>query len=147
MSDHWIIDPSVLIQFYIVDTFSLRVRTLMGGLSKSPPDQFYIPEFGLLECTNILWKHVRFSGLSIDHAKQSIQQLRDLPLIVHSARNILDRAFEIGIQHQLAVYDSAYIALAENLDYPLISVDAKQLKVAAEVGIKLKPVTDFAEFS
>jgi len=41
-------------------------------------------------------------------------------------------------------YDSAYIALAENLGLPLITADEKQANAAQSVGAKLKPLTDFA---
>jgi predicted nucleic acid-binding protein len=48
------------------------------------------------------------------------------------------------VQHNLAIYDSVYIALAERLGFPLITADAKQAAAAAGVGATLKPTADFA---
>lgn len=62
----------------------------------------------------------------------------------HTAETkVLPRALEIGLKHQLAVYDSVYIALAEQLGYSLITDDGKQAAAATAEGITLKPITDF----
>jgi len=55
----------------------------------------------------------------------------------------MPRALEIGLKHQLAIYDSIYIALAEKLNYPLITVDQKQAKASQAEGITLKNIADF----
>jgi len=55
----------------------------------------------------------------------------------------MPRALEIGLKHQLAIYDSIYIALAEKLNYPLITVDQKQAKASQAEGVTLKNIADF----
>lgn len=57
--------------------------------------------------------------------------------------DLLSRALELGLKHQLAIYDSLYIALAESLDCPFITVDSRQEAAAKAEGIVIKPVTDF----
>jgi len=47
------------------------------------------------------------------------------------------------LKHQLAIYDSIYIALAEKLNYPLITVDQKQAKASQAEGVTLKNIADF----
>ena len=66
-----------------------------------------------------------------------------LPMYIEPAPLLLQRALEIGLQHQLVVYDSAYIALAERLSYPFITVDARQEQAARALGVTLKPISDF----
>jgi predicted nucleic acid-binding protein len=56
---------------------------------------------------------------------------------------LLTRGLQIGLAHQLALYDSVYLALAEKLRYPLITVDERQAKAAAALGLILKSITDF----
>src|SRR5260370_36494708 len=113
MTQTYVLDPSILIQAYIADTETARVQTLLAGLENDPPDAFYVPEFCLLECTNILWKRVRFHGMPVAQAKQAIEDLRTLPLLSRASADFLVRAFEIGLTQQIAVYDSIYIAMAE----------------------------------
>lgn len=143
----WVVDVSVLIQAYILEADTKRVYTLLAGLKNNPPDPLHIPEFAPLECANILWKHVRFSGMIEAQAEKSIDELLDLPLAIHISKHLLKRALKIGLAHQLAIYDSIYLALAENLNIPLITVDTKQAETAKKVGIQLKAITDFPEFS
>ncbi len=57
--------------------------------------------------------------------------------------DLLVRALQIGLEHKLAIYDSVYIALAEKHNLPLITADARQAAAAQQVGVTLKPVTDF----
>ena len=82
MKQSCVLDPSILIQAYIADTDSARVQTLLAGLENDPPDEFYIPDFCLLECTNILWKRVRFNGMPVAQAKQAVDDLRALSLLI-----------------------------------------------------------------
>ncbi len=137
----YIVDASVVIQYLITDTYTSNARTLFNTLTKN--DKIHVPEFCLLECTNVLWKQVRFSGMSASDADALVTDLNMLPLNIIPVQFILNRALEIGLQHQLAVYDSAYIALAERLSYPFITVDNRQQQAARAVGITLKLVTDF----
>jgi predicted nucleic acid-binding protein len=137
----YVVDASVVIQRLIRDMYTPHARALFDGLDDLT--RVHVPEFCLLECTNVLWKEVRFRGMPPTTAKLLIGDLRALPLNVADITVVLERALEIGLQHQLAVYDSAYIALAEHLAYPFVTVDARQEQAARAVGVTLKPVTDF----
>jgi predicted nucleic acid-binding protein len=146
MKQSYVLDPSILIQAYVADTDTARVQTLLAGLEHAEPDAFHIPDFCLLECTNIVWKRVRFHGMPVAQAKHAIEDLLALPLARHASAVFLMRAFEIGVSHQIAIYDSVYIALAEWLHLPLITADVKQSTVASAAGVTVKPITDFSPF-
>jgi len=90
-----------------------------------------------------LWKHVRFRGLPQAIAEGLVDQLTDLPFIILRSHDILKRSLQIGLTHQLAAYDSVYLALAEKQKLPLITVDARQATAARTMGIVVKPITDF----
>ena len=147
MSDRFVIDPSVLIQGYVRESNSARVTTILRGLTTFEPDILYAPEFCLVECTNILWKHVRFHGMPVDTAQKAVEALSSLPLSLQSAIPILPRALSIGLNHRLPIYDSLYIALAESLLCPLITIDERQATAARANNVLIKPITDFAEFT
>ncbi|MFB2881319.1 type II toxin-antitoxin system VapC family toxin [Floridanema aerugineum] len=82
--------------------------------------------------------------MSQEDAEQFIIDLLDLPLQIVPIKELLPRAFEIGLAHQLAIYDSLYIALALNLNCPLITVDDRQLNAAIANSVIIKPITDFS---
>lgn len=143
----YIIDTSVLIKGYVVEGDSARVRTILNSLQASNPIVLHAPESCLIECASVLWKQARFHGTPLSQVKLALDNLIALPLHIHSANSLLVRALEIGVDHNLPVYDTIYIALAERLKLPLITVDAKQTQVAIANGIIMKPLSDFPEFN
>jgi len=142
MAARYVVDASVLGHYLDTDTYTAEVKNLLAGLAQG--DQLYIPEFCLLECTNVLWKHVRFDGLSQASAAAIIENLLMLPFQIISVYSLLPVALQIGLLHQLAVYDSLYVALAQDLDCPLITVDTRQANAAKARGITLKAIMDFS---
>lgn len=144
MNEQYVVDTSVLVQSMIDDTDSARVDTLLESFGDLA---LHIPEFSFIESANVLWKRVRFSNMTKEQVKQELQILLDLPFHVHASRSLLPRALEIGLAQGLAVYDCVHIALAEQLNSPLITVDAKQANAARESRVTLKPITDFPEYS
>jgi len=76
-------------------------------------------------------------------AQTLLKDLRALPLERVPIKAILNKALEIGLKHQLAIYDSAYIALAKRSNHPLISNDQPQIHAANAENVILKPITDF----
>jgi predicted nucleic acid-binding protein len=137
----YIIDASVLVQNFITDAYSGNVEALLD--EGEDLIELYTPQFCVLECANVLWKYVRFHNMPQTQAEYSISDLVKLPMIILPIDTMLLRSLQIGLEHKLAVYDSIYIALAEKLGYPLITVDKKQEKAAIACGVSVKAVTDF----
>jgi predicted nucleic acid-binding protein len=73
-----------------------------------------------------------------------IVEMLVLPLQIVSVTSLLPRALQIGLIYQLAIYDSMYIALALDMNCPLITVDARQFNAATACGVVIKPITDFS---
>lgn len=148
MVQNFVVDTSVLIQAFIRDQDTARARTLLKGVfDPVNTTVLHVPEFGLLECANILWKQVQFHGVPLDAMQRALNALLATPLMVQPVITLLPRALVLGVTHRLAVYDSLYIALAESLHYPLITVDQRQGSTAAAAGITLKPLTDFPPYT
>lgn len=98
----------------------------------------------MIECVNVLWTNVRFRGLPQTDAEQFTAQLLALPFQIVPVKKLLPQALQISLTHQLAIYDSLYIALALRLNCPLITVDARQLNAATACGVVIKPIADFS---
>lgn len=49
----------------------------------------------------------------------------------------------LGLKHNLARYDSLYIALALRSKQVFVTLDMKQATAAAAEGVSVKPITDF----
>lgn len=143
MTSRYILDASIVIQRFIQQEYTPQTKILFNRLLVG--DEFYIPEFCLLECTNVIWKQVRFYELPETQAKLLIQHLEYIPFQIISVNTLLSSALEIGLIHQLAIYDSLYIALALQLNYPLITLDQRQSQTAINCGVQIIPITNFIE--
>ncbi|MBZ0295255.1 MAG: type II toxin-antitoxin system VapC family toxin [Anaerolineae bacterium] len=141
MNDY-IVDASVVVQRFIQDVHTANARALFNLLATAEAN-LIVPDFCLVECANVLWKQVRFQGMPQSQAENLINDLASLPFTVIPSRDLLKRSLQIGIENQLAVYDSVYIALAEKLNLPLITDDARQAKAAQYAEATLKPLTEF----
>jgi len=110
MAARYVVDASVLGHYLDLDTYTAEVTHLLAGLVRG--DHLYIPEFCLLECTNILWKHVRFNGLPHADAAATLADLLKLPFQIIAVQPFLSQALQISLNPPLAVYDALYVALA-----------------------------------
>ncbi|MCY7275850.1 MAG: type II toxin-antitoxin system VapC family toxin [Phormidesmis sp. CAN_BIN44] len=138
----YVVDTSIVVQRFIVDRFTPQVKILFSQLQTGT--DLVIPEFCLLECTNVFWKQVRFQGMPVSAAEYLINDLLAVPFQIEPATGSLQQALHIGTEHQLAVYDSVFIALAQQLDVPLISVDERQVRAAIAQNVTIKPISEFS---
>ncbi len=137
----YIVDASVVIEYLITGPYTPNVQMFFNGITVA--DQLVVREFCLLECTNVIWKQVRFNGMSSQDAKQLLSILRTLKLHRAPMKHLLDHALEIAINNTLAVYDSGYIALAMHYSYPLFTLDQPQIRAATAEGAHLLPINSF----
>lgn len=138
---HYIVDASVIVENLVVGQFTNNVRAFLRQQKYN--DVLVAPEFCLLECTNVLWKRVRFSGMPYQNATNLLTVLRGMLVQYLAMDFFLPKTLEIAVKHNLAVYDSSYIALGLHLNYPLITIDEKQAKIAQAEGVTLIPITNF----
>ncbi|MCC6973767.1 MAG: type II toxin-antitoxin system VapC family toxin [Anaerolineae bacterium] len=138
---NYIVDASVVIEYLITGPYTPNVQAFFNQIAST--DRLTIPEFCLLECTNVIWKRVRFSGMSRRDAEELLRALRTLKLRRAPMKRMLDRALDIALNNTLAVYDSGYIALSLHYGYPLISIDQPQIRAATAEGASLIPITSF----
>ena len=137
----YVIDASVVIEYLVTGPYTPNATALFTQATTT--DSFVVPEFCLLECTNVLWKQVRFSGMPMDRAQVLLKDMRKLPLSRVPVKSLLNTALTIGLTHELAIYDSAYIALSKRSSHPFISIDQRQIQAAKAEGVTEIPITNF----
>jgi predicted nucleic acid-binding protein len=137
----YIVDASVVAEFLITGPYTPNAQAFFKGVLVG--DQFTVPELCLNECTNVIWKAVRFRGMPPHQAIQTLQDLRALPLKRAATKAVLGTALAIGLKHDLAIYDSLYIALALKSSNAFVTIDGKQANAATAEGVVVKPITDF----
>jgi predicted nucleic acid-binding protein len=81
------------------------------------------PELIDLEAANVLRRAVLAGHVHPDVGRTRLQEIRDTPITRTSHRPLLARVWEL--RDAISAYDAAYVALAEQLDVPLLTCDAE----------------------
>ena len=117
----------------VVDA-SVVVDALVGegrGVELMEGVDLLVPHLLDAEVTSVLRRATREGRLTARSAVQALDDLMALELQRFSHVPLLPRAWEL--RENLTVYDALYVALAERMDVPLVTLDAR---LAAAPGIR-----------
>jgi predicted nucleic acid-binding protein len=88
------------------------------------------------EVGHSLRRRVAARQLSASEGRDALQDLTRMPLRRIAHRRLLDRAW--SLRDNLSFYDALYVALAESLELPLLTLDeplAKAVEICAEIEV------------
>lgn len=85
--------------------------------------ELFAPALLPFECANIIRRHELGGLISADQAVQAHADLVDLPVEFWPYEAVAPRAWEL--RNNVTIYDAAYIALAETLGAPLVTLDRR----------------------
>ena len=109
------------------------LRTQKGSMGEaqmfSGEHSLHAPYLIDVEIAQVLRRYARERAISETRAQLGIQSLVELRLLRHRHTPLLHRVWEL--RYHLTAYDAVYVALAEALDAPLLTCDAK---IAAAPG-------------
>ncbi len=116
-----VVDASVLASALADDaTDGDRARKRLRGESLAAPDLID------LEVTSVLRGRLAGGHLDLRRANLALTDLLALPVDRVPSASLVLRLWEL--RDNLTVYDAAYVALAEALDAPLLTADARLAK-------------------
>jgi predicted nucleic acid-binding protein len=137
-----VVDASVCIKLFINDPLTPRVNQLFDYLN-DPSTQFFVPDLFYIECANVLCKYVRANLYTAEQAKADLLDLRLLRLQSTSTQNLMAEATEIGLKYSISAYDACYVALSQNMNAPLLTLDRRLVNALAESPFNVCLFTDF----
>ena len=100
-----------------------------------PSPDLAAPALLPFECSNVIRRHEVGGLISSDQAAQAHNDLVDLPIDLFPYEPLAQRVWQL--RRNLTSYDAAYVALAEILDAPLITVD-RRLAGAAGIACRVE---------
>ena len=124
MAGKIVVDTSVLIKWIKTkdEELLLEAHRLLNRIEARHLD-VHVPALLLYEAGNILLLKTDLDASSLDAA---IDGLEGLPFIVAPpAMPLLKRAARVGKRFNLTFYDASFLALAVELDCPLITADRR----------------------
>lgn len=109
----------------VIDASALVEALLVAGPARArlASDSLQAPELIDAELLSVLRRLVLAGHLQASHALQALAAANRLGLRRHPSRALWLRAWEL--RANLSAYDALYVALAEQLDAPLLTADAR----------------------
>lgn len=86
-------------------------------------ESFHVPHLLDLEVIQVLRRYSHHRILTNHRATQAMEDFLDFPLTRYPHQPLLSRIWEL--RENFTSYDAAYISLAEALEIPLVTCDAK----------------------
>jgi len=86
-------------------------------------EELAAPDFVDVETVSVLRKRWRAEDLTTRRFRRAIDDLADLPVTRYPTLPLMPRAFEL--RANVTPYDAAYVGLAEALNCPLLTGDAR----------------------
>lgn len=83
----------------------------------------HVPTVADVEVASVLRKRVRLGQISAEDGWRALETYRWMGVTRHSTFAFFDRIWEL--RDNLTAYDAAYVALAEIIDCPLVTADAR----------------------
>jgi len=129
-----VLDTGVLVKVFVHEEDSWRATRLLqaaadGAYRLVAPDSMAV-EFG-----NVLWKLVHRTLLREAEARQALAEFPFDRIEWLPARVLLADAYGIAIEHEVAVYDAAFLAAAASLGVDFVTADeGLQRKVAGRLS-------------
>ncbi|MEO5534573.1 MAG: type II toxin-antitoxin system VapC family toxin [Pseudolysinimonas sp.] len=116
----------------VVDA-SVVVATIRDGARPmlDPGTRMMVPHLLDVEVASALRRLVRGAAVAPDDARSALVRLATLPGIVrHPHTSLIGRAWEL--RDNFSAYDAVYVALAERLKIPLVTLDGRLARAAAD---------------
>jgi len=126
-----VVDANVALKLFFIQPSSNQADALFAHLEADAQARFYVPDFFYAECVSAFANYVRLAKYPAASAKQDMAELRALSLHVTPTADLASEAMEIAIAHRVSGYDAFYVALASQVNAPLITADEKLVRAMA----------------
>lgn len=114
-----VVDASALLELLLGTERADRI----GARVLAPDERLYAPHLLDIEIAQALRRLVQLKEIKAKRAEQAFEDLADFILQRYPHGNLLGRIWQL--RESVTAYDGAYVALAEALDAPLITCDAR----------------------
>jgi predicted nucleic acid-binding protein len=118
-----VLDASVVVELLLATARGAVVRARIAG----PEESLHAPHLLDVEVAQVLRRYHLAGDLGAERAREAFTDLVDLPVIRYPHDVLLSRVWEL--RRSVTAYDAVYVALAEVLGAPLLTLD-RRLAVA-----------------
>ena len=114
-----VVDASAVLEFLLQTVLGTRIESRLFR----DHGELHAPHLLDVEMCQALRRLVRLGDVSTERAQEALSDFVDLDIRRHAHTPLLDRVWDL--RNNLTAYDAMYVALAEALDAPLVTCDAR----------------------
>lgn len=114
-----VLDASAAIEWLLQSARGVKV----GKRILDPSESLHAPHLLDVEVAQVLRRFVRERVIATQRGQEALEDLDDLPVHRYPHDFLIPRVWEL--HRTLTAYDAVYVALAELLDAPLVTCDAR----------------------
>ena len=131
----WIIDASITINWLLDDEqdrqHSIAIFQSLGER------HIIVPSLWVYEVANVLLVAHRRQRLTAERLQQFLTTLSELEPQLHAPEfSLASRLSKLALQHQLTVYDAAYLDLGLRTGLPIATIDKALIRAMEAVGVE-----------
>jgi predicted nucleic acid-binding protein len=131
-----IVDASVAVKWLAAEPLQAEARALADL-----DDQLMAPDIVVAEVGNALWKRCRRGEISTRGAIRAVDALPNAFDRLFPSRPLSAEAMRLSIALDHPIYDCFYLALAQQIDAPIITADRRLLSVAGRLPhLEIRPL-------
>ena len=135
-----VVDASVVVEFLAPDAPEADATVLLFERWARTGEDLHAPAMLPLEVMNALLTGVRRQRWDGADADAACRLAASLPISTHDDVRDRDRAWELARRYDnYPIYDMLYVALAERLDHPLVTLGDRLHRRLAHLGWVLRP--------
>lgn len=135
-----VIDASVVVEFVAPDADDAEATQLLFDRWVQTGEALHAPAMLPLEAMNALLTGVRRQRWDGEAADAASSLVAALPITLHDDGRDRHSAWELARRYDNhPIYDMVYVALAQRLGEPLVTVDDKLCRRLAPLGLVLRP--------
>lgn len=120
-----VLDASATIEWLLQSATGVKIDQRIS----SPSESLHAPHLLDVEVVQVLRRYVRDKTITARRGQEAFEDLADIRLNRYPHDFLIPRIWDL--RATLTAYDATYVALAEVLDAPLVTCDAK---IAAASG-------------
>jgi predicted nucleic acid-binding protein len=129
MAGEPIVDASVIGAALFDEAGSEVARRFLGD-----DHELTAPSLLALEVASIAAKKVWRGDISVEGGEEAMADFRELLPTLANTDDFAERAYRLAAFHRFSVYDAAYLAMAEERNGTVITLDEKLVSKAVDQG-------------
>lgn len=114
-----VVDASVVIAALLPEPHQPRARDLLADEACIAPDLL------INECVNAVWKNVRTGNILDEEGRIAVSILGSARIGLESSAPLAERALALSLALDHAAYDCFYLALAEEREVAIVTLDGR----------------------